>query len=69
VSSTIRSDAILRGELEANEEAVIWRYHEFLRLGFTATTAYHLSLSSADVETARVLIDRGCPTGLALRIL
>jgi len=69
VSSIIQSTATASVEIQVDEEAVLWRYHEFLRLGFTATSAYHLSIGSADVETARVLIERGCPTGLALRIL
>jgi hypothetical protein len=46
-----------------------WRFEQFSSLGFSQDAAELLSISDADLGTARSLVEAGCPLHLALRIL
>jgi hypothetical protein len=57
-------------ELETEDERVArWRLDQFSALGFSIEDAWTLSISEADLGTARSLAEAGCPLQLALQIL
>lgn len=47
----------------------VWRFEEFLRLGFGTSAAFGLVHAGADLGLARRLISLGCPPGTAVSIL
>ena len=46
-----------------------WRFEQFRSLGFEAEDAFLLSVSGADLQATRTLMELGCSVPLALRIL
>jgi hypothetical protein len=57
------------GALEA-ETILRWRFEELLRVGYEPGEAMILaSHVDVDLHAATDLVERGCPTGTALRIL
>jgi len=57
-------------ELSLGDRRVIdWRFEQFRSLGFGDEDAWLLEGSGADVHFVRSLVDAGCPTHLALRIV
>ena len=51
------------------ERVSLWRFEQFLTLGFSESDACLLSESEVDLNRARSLISTGCPPNLALKIL
>jgi hypothetical protein len=57
-------------EVEIEQDRVVrWRFDQFRALGFDNEQAFLLTLSPAELQSARTLIAEGCSVGLALRIL
>ena len=52
-----------------DERVTRWRLDQFSALGFSIDDAWLLSISEADLGTARSLAEAGCPLQLALQIL
>jgi hypothetical protein len=67
---TFAEQQSLTDELETEDERVArWRLNQFFALGFSIDDAWILSISEADLGTARSLAEAGCPLQLALQIL
>ncbi len=58
-------------DLTVTEEELVslWRFDQFLTLGFGEEQACALAESDADLNRARSLIAVGCPLPVALQIL
>jgi 3-dehydroquinate dehydratase len=57
-------------ERTAPDDVVEWRFDELERAGVEAVQALGLALdASFDVGSLRSLVARGCPAGLAVRIV
>jgi hypothetical protein len=57
-------------EREPEEARVArWRFDQFVSLGFSRDDALLLTVSRADLNTARRLVEKGCSPDLAREIL
>jgi hypothetical protein len=62
-------ESILFDERRATE-VLEWRYSQLARSGYSPDAAMTLATHwEVDLHQAADLVERGCPTGLALRIL
>lgn len=62
----------IRAEREhpAPDSVVEWRFDELVRLGIDGVDALRAALDvGLDVADVRRLVERGCPAGVALRIV
>lgn len=57
-------------DVEVEETRIArWRFDGFRALGFEPDDAFLLTVSRVDLQAARTLMEAGCSTPLALRIL
>lgn len=52
-----------------SEKVLDWRQHEFERMGFDKHDAGALAATRIDIHDMQKLLDKGCPSDLAWRIL
>jgi hypothetical protein len=57
-------------DVEIDYDVLTWRFQQLRRAGFDEPSASELAgRLDVDLHLARRLMERGCPQGLALRIL
>lgn len=56
-------------ELDEPQRVLLWRISRLVRAGYDEEAAVTLARSSVDLHTAVELVEDGCPSELALRIL
>lgn len=68
VTTTIATPAE-RLELDEAERVLLWRITRLVEAGYCDECAIELACSDIDLHRAVSLLERGCPTEVALRIL
>jgi hypothetical protein len=56
-------------ELDEAERVLLWRISTLVGAGYCDECAIEIACSAIDLHAAVDLLERGCPTDLALRIL
>jgi hypothetical protein len=56
-------------ELDEADRVLLWRISRLVEAGYDDVAAVEVGLSSVDLHRAVDLLERGCPSGVAVRIL
>jgi hypothetical protein len=55
--------------VEHPDSVLEWRIEEFKRMGFEQAAATFLAYTRADLHDMALLLEKGCPHNLAIRIM